>query len=228
MDKLTQFSTALSCLTNSSYRSAEIIHPNVYLGRDAYTVSAYIPEEAFNNRFACIKAAETRLHAYYIDASAHFAACIDSLSATGFFVRFRAHLSERVETLRNLLQECRTEENTKEIDVALDLLTPDEVRRRMNTVNEALRNRYTLPTEETYKQKILYETCDPSEHEDNPAAWLIAKCFVRHGFDLLEAIHHLEQDATKQIRAFKNDFDAQAALEIDRLIVAPIKRILQL
>lgn len=228
MDKLSRFNNALSRLTNTSYLSAEITHPSVNLGRENYQVCAYIPEESFNNRFACIKVAGTRLHEYYIDASAHFAACIDPLSATGFFVRFRAHLSERVETLRNLLQECRTEENTKEIDMALDLLTPDEVCRRMDTVNEALKNRYTLPTEETYKQKILYETCDPSEHEDNPATWLIAKCFVRHGFDLLEAIHHLEQDATKQIRAFKNDFDAQAALEIDRLIVAPIKRILQL
>lgn len=228
MDKLSQFDNTLSRLTNTSYLSAEITHPSVSLGRENYQVCAYIPEEAFNNRFACIKAAESRLHEYYIDASAHFTACVDPLSAAGFLVRFEAYLSESVETLRNLLQECRTEENTKEIDMALNLLTPDEVCRRMEQVNEALRNRHTLLTEETYKRKILYETCDPSEHEDNPATWLIAKCFVRHGFDLLEAIHYLEQDTTERIRAFKNDFDAQATLEIDRLIVAPIKRILQL
>lgn len=227
MNKLSQFSNALRHLTNTSYLSAEITHPSVTLGRENYQVCAYIPEEAFNNRFACIKTAENRLNEYYIETSNQFASYSDSLSAEGFLMRFKGYFIARLTEVKERLEGCSTQDNAAEIDAILNLLVPDAVFKRAEEIHEALNKRYVLPQENIYKRLISYEKYDPSEHEDNPAAKLVAKIFVRHGYDLLNAIHRLEADATQILRQYKNAFDAQLALEIERLVIRPVLSELQ-
>ena len=52
---------------------------------------------------------------------------------------------------------------------------------------------------------------------------LVARAFTRHGYDLLSAIQHLEEDAAHQLSTFQNAFDARAALSISEHITAPVQ-----
>lgn len=218
MDELRK---SLEALSNAAYCSIPTVHPYVSLDRDHYQASAYLPEESINSRLACIQRAENRLHEYYSQASNQFASYSDPLSAEGFLMRFKGYFISRIAEVKKDLEACRTQDNTTEIDTILNLLVPDAVFQRADNIHEALNRRYTLSPESAYKQLISYEKCDPSAHEDNSVGKLVAKIFVRHGFDLLNAIHRLEADATQILRKYKNAFDAQIALEIERLVVRP-------
>lgn len=221
MDKLCSFRNALEALNNCAYCSGRLTHPYVSLDRDRYQISAYLPEESFSSRFACIQAAETRLHESYVETCSQFTAYSDPLSADDFLMQFKAHFVSRLAELKERAEACRTTENAAEINAILDLLVPDEVFQRTDEIHEVLSKRYILPPENVYKRLISYEKYDPAEYETNPAAKLAAKLFVRHGYDLLDAIHRLEADATNILRQYKNAFDAQAALEIERSIICP-------
>ena len=227
MDKMHVFRKALETLSNAAYCSITPAHPYISLDRNRYQVSAYLPEESISNRLACIQRAENRLHEYYSEASNQFASYSDPLSADGFLMRFKCYFITRLTELKEQLEGCRAQDNAAEIDAILNVLVPDAVFKRAEEIHEALNKRYTLPQENIYKRLISYEKYDPSEHESNPAGKLVAKIFVRYGFDLLNAIHRLEADATKILRQYKNAFDAQIALEIERFVIRPVLSELQ-
>lgn len=221
MEKIRAFRKSLEALNNAAYCSITPAHPYISLDRDRYQASAYLPEESISSRLACIQRAENRLHEYYSEASNQFVSYSDPISADGFLMRFKGYFIARLTELKEQLECCRTQDNTVKADAILNLLVPDTVFKRAEEIHEMLNKRYTLPQENIYKRLISYEKYDPSEHEDNPAAKLVAKIFVRHGFDLLNAIHRLEDDATRILRQYKNAFDAQIALEIEHLVIRP-------
>lgn len=221
MDKLSSFRKTLEALSNCGYCSDKPARPYVSLDRDHYQCSAYLPEESFSSRFACTQAAENKLHEYYVEAYTQFAAYSDPLSADGFLTRFKEHLVSLLAELKEQLEICRTPDRAADIDAVLNCLVPDEVIRCSEQIHETLRKRYVLPPEDTYKHQIAYEKYDPAAYESSPAAKLIAKLFVRYGFDLLEAIHRLEFDAARILLQYKNAFDAQMVLEIERSIIRP-------
>ena len=130
MDKLSSLRKTLEALGNCGYCSGRLTHPYVSLDRDHYQISAYLPEESFSSHFACIQAAETRLHEYYVEACSQFTAYCDSLSADGFLMQFKEHFVSRLSELKEQAEDCRTTDNAAEINAILDLLVPDEVFRQ--------------------------------------------------------------------------------------------------
>lgn len=226
MEDYCSFRKALENLNNCGYCSAPML-PRLTLPHDDFQVSASIPEEAFGSRLHCIQAAEHRLHEYYVEAERQFALYSDPLSAEGILMQFGQHFSSRLKELRAQLEACRTPENTAGLDAVLCCLVPEEVFQAAEALCKALEQRYVLPTENAYRKRIAYEKYDPSVAENNPAAKLVAKLFTRYGFDLLCAIQQLESDGTRLLQQYKAAFDAQMALEIERLVIRPALRALE-
>ena len=92
----------------------------------------------------------------------------------------------------------------------------------MERVNAELAAAYPLPDVARYFSCAEYMRYDPSESEEGLMK-LVAKAFTRHGYDLLSAIQHLEEDAAHQLSTFQKAFDARAALSISEHITAPVQ-----
>lgn len=226
MEDYCSFRKALENLNNCGYCSAPLL-PRLTLSRDDFQVSAYIPEEAFGSRLLCVQAAEHRLHEYYVEAERQFALYSAPLSADGILMQFEQHFSSRLNELKMQLEACRTPENAATLDAVLCLLVPEEVFQAAETLCKTLDKRYILPAENAYRKRIVYERYDPSIFESNPAAKLAAKLFTRYGFDLLRVIQKIEADEARLLQQYKAAFDAQMALEIERLVIRPALRALE-
>lgn len=197
------------------------IHPHIFLDREHYQVSAYIPDEGIRARADCVHSAEKQFHEYYVSACNAFTIHGDPYAADGFLMKFKTSLASRLADLQRLLDAY---EKSEEINAIMDLLSPDAICLRMAEINKALVKRYILPAESLYSPLIAYESCDPSEYESNLPAKLVAKLFTRHGYNLLDAIQKLEADASSILCQYKDAFESNAALEVERSIIIPIQR----
>lgn len=197
------------------------IHPHIFLDREHYQVSAYIPDEVIRMRTDCVHTAENQFHEYYASACNAFTVYGDPYAADGFLTKFKCALTSRLAELQRLLDAYGKPE---EINAIMDLLSPDAVCLRMAEINKSLVKRYMLPAESLYSPLIAYERCDPSEYESNLPAKLVAKLFTRHGYNLLDAIQKLEADASSILCQYKDAFEANAALEVERSIIIPIQK----
>lgn len=52
---------------------------------------------------------------------------------------------------------------------------------------------------------------------------LVAKAFVRYGYNLLPAIHQLEQDAMDRLREFERELKTCASRTMHQHLIAPIQ-----
>lgn len=68
--------------------------------------------------------------------------------------------------------------------------------------------------------RIRYEVHDPSDGESG-LAWLAAKAFRRHGYDLLPAVQWLEETGSTRLDAYAQTFATQAALLVESKLVLP-------
>lgn len=201
--------------------------PHVYLPRDDYQRAAYIPEESLPTKAACVRQARARLQSLYDETVKRMRVYSDPCSAGSFPARFQAAVSRRLSALRDVLGQCRTPDCAAIINRIMPLLASDKLFSAVETVNTELCAHYALPPVEHYFALISYDANHPGEFEEGLAK-LAALAFIRHGYDLLNALQALETDATALLQRYKDAFDARASLEIERHIIAPIQNKLPL
>ena len=199
-----------------------IIFPHVFLDYDKWQRLPYTWEEGLPTKLAAVCEAEKLLRPLYRQAEQKFRHYTDPRSPDSFLLRFQSALSTHLSELREALGRCRTQETAAIVNRIGALLSPVPVFRDMEQVNRELTTAHPLPEAACYHQWIDYMQYDPSESEEGLMK-LVARAFTRHGYDLLSAIQHLEEDAAHQLSTFQSAFDARAALSISEHITAPVQ-----
>ena len=220
MDK--RFAKVQSLVRGLDSCGSWIIFPHVFLDYDKWQRLPYTWEEGLPTKLAAVCEAEKLLRPMYRQAEGKFRHYTDPRSPDSFLLRFQAALNGRLSELREALGRCRTQETAAIVNRIGALLSPVPVFRDMEQVNRELTTAHPLPEAASYHQWINYVQYDPSESEEGLMK-LVAKAFTRHGYDLLSAIQHLEEDAAHQLSTFQNTFDARAALSISEHITAPVQ-----
>ena len=199
-----------------------IIFPHVFLDYDKWQRLPYTWEEGLPTKLAAVCEAEKLLRPLYRQAEGKFRHYTDPRSPDSFLLRFQAGLNSCLSELREALGRCRTQETAALVNRIGILLTPEQVFQDMEQVNAELTAAYPLPELTHYFGHIEYMRYDPSESEEGFLK-LVAKAFIRHGYNLLPAIGQIEEDAGNQLVAFQKAFDAQAAITISKHLTAPVQ-----
>ena len=220
MDK--RFTKVQSLVCGLDSCGSWIIFPHVFLDYDKWQCLPYTWEEGLPTKLAAVCEAEKLMRGLYQQAEGKFRRYTDPRSPDSFLLRFQAALNGQLSSLREALGRCRTQETAALVNRIGILLTPEQVFQDMEQVNAELTAAYPLPDLSRYLGHIEYEQYDPSDSEEGLLK-LVAKAFVRHGYNLLPAITRLEEDAGSQLEAFQNVFDTQAAISISKHITAPVQ-----
>ena len=220
MDK--QFANVQALVHSLARCNSGVLYPHVFLDYDSWQRLPWIWEDGLPSRLSAVCEAEKRMDALYRQAEEKFRRYTDPHSPDSFLLRFQSALSGHLSELREALGHCRTQETAAIVNRIGALLSPDPVFRDMEQVNRELTTAHPLPEAASYHQWINYVQYDPSESEEGLMK-LVAKALTRHGYDLLSAIQHLEEDAAHQLSTFQNTFDARAALSISEHITAPVQ-----
>lgn len=198
-----------------------LVIPHVYLPRDDYQRAAWLPEESFSSKSACVQYAQARLQAFYREAEEKMAAYTSSHSSHSFLARFRENCSRRLDRLLEIMEQDGLPGGCSPARI-LPLLTTDGLFSAMEEVNARLQVRFTLPSIEHYAGLIAYDVSHPGACEEGIAR-LLAMAFTRHGCDLLPVVQALECDAVSLLQQYQDAFHTQAALEIRRQITDPLR-----
>ena len=127
--------------------------------------------------------------------------------------------------LREKLELLRTPENAAIINEIASHLIASEIHRKAKKICGDLSAKYLLMPTSTYYSEISYDAWDSSDYETGVAR-LIAKCFIRHGFNCYEVIQRIERDAQTALDSFQADFNAQIQDEILSCIIEPTQQLL--
>lgn len=214
------FAFCLKDLCNCASLRGNIIS----LDRSKASVLAADTSEAIPSKGKCRDAAQR-----CVDKAIHEARqkmdARTSISGNGNFCQeFRQQFDHRLDALREKLEVLRTSENTVVVDEMEGYLTASEIHKKAKEIcGELLFSRYQLQTASAYYDAISYDVWDPSNYEVGLAR-LVAKGFVRHGFDCYDAILAIERDAQASLDGFQSSFNAQMQDEILERIVEPVLR----
>lgn len=220
MDK--RFAKVQSLVRGLDSCGSWIIFPHVFLDYDKWQRLPYTWEEGVPTKLAAVCEAEKLLRPLYRQAEQKFRHYTDPRSPDSFLLRFQAALSGHLSNLREVLGRCRTPNTAALVNRIGALLTPEQVFQDMERVHAELTAAYPLPDLARYLGCIKYMRYDPSEWEEGFLK-LVAKAFIRHGYNLLPAISQIEEDAGSQLAAFQKAFDTQAAISISKHITAPVQ-----
>ena len=220
MDK--RFAKVQSLVRGLDSCGSWIIFPHVFLDYDKWQRLPYTWEEGVPTKLAAVCEAEKLLRPLYRQAEQKFQHYTDPRSPDSFLLRFQAALNGRLSALREALGRCRTQDTAALVNRIGILLSPEPVFQDMEQVNAELTAAYPLPGLTHYFSCIEYIRYDPSESEEGFLK-LVAKAFIRHGYNLLPAIGQIEEDAGNQLVAFQKAFDAQAAISISKHLTAPVQ-----
>lgn len=182
---------------------ASIRPPRITLPRaGTFQHLACLWEESFPSACAAQAAAQNQLRPLYESAAAQMAAFTDPDTPEGM-------------PLRADVLVCRSTGNAV-VNRLCAMLTPEAV------TAERLAEQGTPPVYSDACAQIHYEVHDPSDGESG-LAWLAAKAFRRHGYDLLPAVQWLEETGSTRLDAYARTFAAQAALLVESKIVLPVQ-----
>lgn len=220
MDK--QFANVQALVHSLARCNSGVLYPHVFLDYDSWQRLPWIWEDGLPSRLSAVCEAEKHMDALYRQAEEKFRRYTDPRSPDSFLLRFQAALNSRLSELREVLGRCRTRDTAALVNRIGALLTPEQVFRDMERVNAELAAAYPLPDVARYFSCAEYMRYDPSESEEGLMK-LVARAFTRHGYDLLSAIQHLEEDTAHQLSTFQKAFDARAALSISEHITAPVQ-----
>lgn len=218
--ELTKFEKSIKGLQACT---SAVTFPHISLPHDCPSRLACIWDESFPSRAAAERDAERRLRELYQTAVEQMNAYLDMQAPNSIFVSFQSRLNKRLTELRELLAACRTERSAPVVAQLQELLTSDHICQELQEIHRGLGQKYFLKKERGYAAQIEYGKHDPSVFEEG-LAWLVAKAFCRYGYDLFPVILNMEEDATKQLKAYQAALHAQAALLIDKHIITPVQK----
>ena len=210
-------------LQNLPYCGTSIRPPRITLPRTGtFQHLACLWEESFPTASAAQAAAQSQLRPLYESAAAQMAAFTDPDAPEGMPLRFQSAFCRALMSLRTDVLACRSTGNAAVVNRLCAMLTPEAVTAELAGLAERLAEQGTPPVYSDACVRIRYEVHDPSDGESG-LAWLAAKAFRRHGYDLLPAVQWLEEAGSAQLDAYARAFAAQAALLVESNIVLPVQ-----
>lgn len=197
----------------------------ISLDRAKADVMAADAEEAFQSNAKCRDAAQKRVDKAIHEARQKMDARMSVSGNSSFYQEFRQRFDHRLDALREKLELLRTPENAAIINKIASHLIASEIHRKAKKICGDLSAKYLLMPTSTYYSEISYDAWDSSDYETGVAK-LIAKCFMRHGFNCYEVIQSIERDAQTALDSFQADFNAQIQDEILSCIIEPTQQLL--
>lgn len=197
----------------------------VSLDRTKANVMAADAGEAFQSKAKCRDAAKKRVDRAIHEAEQKTECRMSVSGSSSFYQEFRQRFDHRLDALREKLELLRTPENAAIINKIASHLIASEIHRKAKKICGDLSAKYLLMPTSTYYSEISYDAWDSSDYETGVAK-LIAKCFMRHGFNCYEVIQSIERDAQTALDSFQADFNAQIQDEILSCIIEPTQQLL--
>ena len=203
--------------------SASIRPPRITLPRAGnFQHLACLWEESFPTAFAAQAAAQSQLRPLYDAAAAQMTAFTNPDGPEGMPLRFQSAFRRALMSLRSDVLACRSDGNAAVVNRLCAMLTPEPVTAELAELAKRLAEQGTPPVYSDACARIRYAAHDPSDGESG-LAWLAAKAFRRHGYDLLPAVQWLEETGSARLDAYARTFAAQAALLVEARIVLPVQ-----
>lgn len=196
-----------------------------FLDRSKANVMAADTSEAISSKGKCRDTAQKRIDRAIHEAQQKMDARASVSGSGSFYLEFRQRFDRRLDTLREKLEVLRASENTAVVDEMAGYLMASEIHKKAREICGELSNEYQLQAASAYYDAINYEVWDPSGYEEGLAK-IVAKRFVRHGFDCYRAIRAIEVDTQAVLNRFQADFNTQIQDEILERIVEPVQRLL--
>lgn len=221
MSSLSQFEFWLKDLAGCSSWLINII----MLDHTGMDVLAADDSEAYFFKFQCDHAARSRVDKAINEAQEKMAARTHAPEDGSVYQSFKRHFDARLDDLKKRLEAIRTLENSAIVDEMELYMTASKIHAKAKKISDSLTGVYPLRDSGDYYAQISYDAYDPSAGETG-LAWLIAKGFIRYGFDCFEAVRGIEEDAGAALNKFQADFNAQIQGEILVNIVEPIQALL--
>lgn len=208
-------------LQNLPYCGTSIRPPRITLPRvETFQHLACLWEESFPTVSAAQAAAQNQLRPLYESAAAQMAAFTDPDAPEGMPLRFQSAFCRALMSLRTDVLACRSTGNAAVVNRLCAMLTPEAVTAELAGLAERLAEQGSPPSYSDACVRIRYEVHDPSDGESG-LAWLAAKAFRRHGYDLLPAVQWLEETGSTRLDAYAQTFATQAALLVESKLVLP-------
>ena len=208
-------------LQNLPYCGASIRPPRIILPRTGdFQHLACLWDESFPTASAAHQAAWSQLRPLCDDAAQQIAAFTDPDAPEGMPLRFQSAFRPALMSRRTDVLSCRSTRNAAVVNRLCAMLTPETVTAELARLAKRLAEQGTPPSCSDACTRIRYEVHDPSDGESG-LAWLAAKAFRRHGYDLLPAVQWLEETGSARLRTYAKTFTAQAALLVESRIVLP-------
>ena len=202
---------------------APIRSPRITLPRtETFQHLACLWEESFPTASAAQAAAQNQLRLLYESTAAQMAAFTDPDAPEGMPLRFQSAFCRALMSLRADVLACRSTGNAAVVNRLCAMLTPETVTAELAGLAERLAEQGSPPSYSDACAQICYEVHDPSDGESG-LAWLAAKAFRRHGYDLLPAVQWLEETGSTRLDAYARTFAAQAALLVESKLVLPVQ-----
>lgn len=202
---------------------APIRPPRITLPRTGtFQHLACLWEESFPAASAAQAAAQSQLRPLYESAAAQMAAFTDPDAPEGMVLQFQSAFRRALMSLRADVLACRNAGNAAVINRLCAMLTPEAVSAELAELAKRLAEQGVPPSYSDVCARIRYEVHDPSDGESG-LAWLAAKAFRRHGYDLLPAVQWLEETGSARLRTYAQAFTTQAALLVESNIVLPVQ-----
>lgn len=197
--------------------------PRITLPRtETFQHLACLWEESFPTASAAQAAAQDQLRPLYESAAAQMAAFTDPDAPEGMPLRFQSAFRRALMSLRADVLSCRSTRNAAVVNRLCTMLTPEAVTADLAGLAKRLAEQGTPPVYSDACARIRYEVHDPSDGESG-LAWLAAKAFRRHGYDLLPAVQWLEETDSAHLHTYAQAFTTQAALLVESKLVLPVQ-----
>lgn len=197
----------------------------ISLGRSKANVMAADTSEAISSKGKCRGTAQKCVDKAIYEARQKMDAHMSVSGRSSICQEFRQRFDHWLDALREKLELLRTPENTAAVDEMERCLTASEIHKKAKEICDELSGIYQLQAVSAYYDAISYDVWDPSDYEEGLAK-LVAKGFVRHGFNCYEAIRAIETDAQAIFDGFQTAFNTQMQDEILERIVEPVQRLL--
>ena len=202
---------------------ASIRPPRITLPRtETFQHLACLWDESFPTASAAQAAAQSQLRPFYELAAKQMAAFTDPDAPEGMPLRFQSAFRRALMSLRAGVLACRSSENAAVVNRLCAMLTPEAVTAELARLVKRLAEQSAPPSCSDVYARIRYEVHDPSDGEYG-LAWLAAKVFRRHGYDLLPAVQWLEETGSARLHTYAQTFTTQAALLVESNIVLPVQ-----
>lgn len=176
---------------------------------------------AFKSKAACKIQAEKTLRGVYCHAEERFYQAKDEV-----LTNYLSRLTEHLDRLDGLLDQCRTSEDETTLASVRDRLQSEQISRDIIQIFEGSRENYLLPPLSTYLEQIEYTHHSKEDIAQSDAERIFKRMFRRYGFNALDAAHKIDQDCRSQLMDFRKEFLRRARLQLIRSIVEPVGKLL--